>query len=51
MVANDGTCFIKLTMQNVKVSIQGFRFSFTYRLLSVASCDMVLGVEWLESLG
>ncbi|KAH7567269.1 hypothetical protein JRO89_XS07G0041500 [Xanthoceras sorbifolium] len=36
---------------DVPVSIQGFQFQLDFYLLPVSGCDIVLGAEWLQSLG
>ena len=36
---------------HVLVNIQGFQFHLDCFLLPVSGCDIVLGVEWLRSLG
>ena len=36
---------------DVPVWLQGYAFRCNFHLLAVAGCDMVLGVDWLETLG
>lgn len=35
----------------VSVRLQGYTFTSDFHLLVVTGCDMVLGVDWLETLG
>nr|XP_008381918.2 uncharacterized protein LOC103444746 [Malus domestica] len=50
-VTNGRLCYIKGVARNVSVRVQDYVFSSDIRLLSVLGCDLVLGAEWLESLG
>lgn len=36
---------------NVTVTIQDYQFTSSFLLLPVAGCDLLLGAEWLDSLG
>ncbi|KAK3194685.1 hypothetical protein Dsin_025995 [Dipteronia sinensis] len=45
VISSSGKCY------NVHVNIQGFQFQLDFYLLPVSGCDIVLGVEWLQSLG
>ncbi|XP_042952144.1 uncharacterized protein K02A2.6-like [Carya illinoinensis] len=50
-VAN-GQCLSSAGMCNaVKVKMQGTSFKTSLYLLDLAGCDVVLGVQWLETLG
>lgn len=37
--------------QGIKFNIQGFLFSMVLFVLELAGCDMVLGEQWLQTLG
>lgn len=37
--------------RNVSVQLQGYDFREDFHHLEVVGCDMVLGVDWLETLG
>ncbi|XP_021809329.1 uncharacterized protein LOC110752877 [Prunus avium] len=39
------------TTQNLSVQIQDYSLTSNFKLLPVAGCDLLLGVEWLETLG
>ncbi|TXG49921.1 hypothetical protein EZV62_025796 [Acer yangbiense] len=45
VISSSGKCY------NVLVNIQGFQFQLDFYLLPVSGCDIVLGAEWLQSLG
>ncbi|KAH7565427.1 hypothetical protein JRO89_XS09G0205300 [Xanthoceras sorbifolium] len=45
VINSSGKCY------DVPVSIQGFQFQLDFYLLPVSGCDIVLGAEWLQSLG
>lgn len=49
-VANGRIYYTKRLAYNVSVQLQEYVFSLDIQLLSVLGCDLVLGVEWLESL-
>ncbi|KAM2479467.1 hypothetical protein PS1_003204 [Malus domestica] len=38
-------------VHQVSVWLQGYEFTSDFHLLAVVGCDMVLGVDWLETLG
>ncbi|KAM1658785.1 hypothetical protein ACFXTN_042909 [Malus domestica] len=51
MVAT-GHCFrTKGVALHVPVRLQNYTFTSDFHLLAVTGCDMVLGVDWLETLG
>lgn len=51
MVAT-GCCFrTRWVASQVSVRFQGYTFTSDFHLLAVTGCDMVLGVDWLETLG
>lgn len=43
-VLNKGSC-------NDIINIQGSRFTIPFHVLSLGDCDVVLGVQWLRTLG
>ncbi|KAL5812012.1 hypothetical protein ACOSQ3_026962 [Xanthoceras sorbifolium] len=45
VINSSGKCY------DVPVSIQGFQFQLDFYLLPISGCDIVLGAEWLQSLG
>ncbi|KAH7557264.1 hypothetical protein JRO89_XS11G0091300 [Xanthoceras sorbifolium] len=45
VINSSGKCY------DVPVSIQGFQFQLYFYLLPVSGCDIMLGAEWLQSLG
>lgn len=45
VISSSGKC------SHVPVNIQGFQFHLDFFLLPVSGCDIVLGAEWLRSLG
>lgn len=45
VIRSQGSC------SNVATKVQGSWFSPSYCVLSLAGCDVVLGVQWLETLG
>ncbi|KAK0582020.1 hypothetical protein LWI29_020541 [Acer saccharum] len=45
VISSSGKCY------NVPVNIRGFQFQLDFYLLPISGCDIVLGVEWLQSLG
>lgn len=45
VISSSGKC------SRVPVNIQGFQFHLNFFLLPVSGCDIVLGAEWLRSLG
>ncbi|KAL6286677.1 hypothetical protein ACE6H2_011067 [Prunus campanulata] len=38
-------------VHDLSVQIQGYTLSSSFKLLPVAGCDLLLGAEWLETLG
>lgn len=51
MVAT-GHCFhTKGVAPQVSVRLQGYTFTSDFHLLAVTGCDIVLGLDWLETLG
>lgn len=36
---------------NITVEMQGYKYTNSFLLLPVAGCDLVLGAQWLDSLG
>jgi hypothetical protein len=44
-VESEGRC------HQVSLKIQGQEFSTTFYLIPLGGCDMVLGVDWLQTLG
>lgn len=50
-MANGRLYYTKGLALNVMVKLQDYSFSSDIRLLSVTGCDLVLGAEWLETLG
>lgn len=50
-VANGRLCYTKGVARNVSIYVQDYVFSSDIRFLSVMGYDLVIGVEWLESLG
>ncbi|BBN68169.1 NB-ARC domain-containing disease resistance protein [Prunus dulcis] len=51
VVASGSPLKTKGMLRQVPVQIQGYEFKHDYRLLNVIGCDMVLGMDWLETLG
>ncbi|XP_068328087.1 uncharacterized protein [Pyrus communis] len=51
IVANDATLTTKGLAHAVMVEMQGYTLKRDFLLLAVSGCDLVLGAEWLESLG
>ncbi|XP_026396141.1 uncharacterized protein LOC113290772 [Papaver somniferum] len=51
IVANGDTNVIHGVCQNLQWSMQGFKFSSDLRVLPLGGCDMVLGVDWMKTLG
>lgn len=51
VVASGSPLKTKGMLRQVPVHIQGYEFKHDYRLLNVIGCDMVLGMDWLETLG
>ncbi|KAH9679855.1 hypothetical protein KPL71_026304 [Citrus sinensis] len=45
VISSSGKC------SHVPVNIQGFQFHLDFFLLPVSGCDIMLGAEWLRSLG
>jgi hypothetical protein len=50
MVANGDTISCLGCCKAVSFSLQGYNFQTTLHLLTLAGCDMVLGVDWLSTL-
>lgn len=50
-VANRRTCCTKVVVFNIEMELQSYKFTNNYRLLAVTGCDLMLGTEWLETLG
>ncbi|XP_052291764.1 uncharacterized protein LOC127900631 [Citrus sinensis] len=50
-VADGGVISSSRKCSHVPVTIQGFQFHLDFFLLPVSGCDIVLGAEWLRSLG
>jgi hypothetical protein len=44
-VVNGGTCM------QLKVQLQNFSFTIEAYMIILARCDMVLGIQWLVTLG
>ncbi|KAK9913982.1 hypothetical protein M0R45_037781 [Rubus argutus] len=38
-------------VHNITVAIQGYEFTGSFLLLPVAGCDLLLGAQWLDTLG
>ncbi|KAF7153404.1 hypothetical protein RHSIM_Rhsim01G0083200 [Rhododendron simsii] len=52
IVVADGTkIYSKALVKELQWALQGMNFSFEVRLLPLGGCDMVLGVQWLSTLG
>ncbi|KAM1576650.1 hypothetical protein ACFX10_032942 [Malus domestica] len=51
MVATGRYFRTKGMARNVSVHLQEYDFRADFHLLAVVGCDMVLGVDWLETLG
>lgn len=52
VVVADGTkVFSKAMVEGFKWNMQGAEFEANVRLLPLGGCDMVLGVQWLSTLG
>ncbi|CAL9012822.1 unnamed protein product [Prunus brigantina] len=51
VVASGKPLSTKGVVRGVPVQMQGYHFQHDYRLLAAAGCDLVLGVDWLETLG
>ncbi|KAM2882707.1 hypothetical protein COP2_015652 [Malus domestica] len=51
MVATGRYFRTKGMARNVSVHLRGYDFRADFHLLAVVGCDMVLGVDWLETLG
>lgn len=50
-VANVSSLHCVAVCKNLSWSLQGTQFTTDVLLLPLGSCDMVLGVQWLETLG
>lgn len=50
IIVADGTKILAL-VKDLQWSIQGIEFSSEVRLLPLGGCDMVLGIQWLSTLG
>ncbi|KAF7117136.1 hypothetical protein RHSIM_RhsimUnG0001700 [Rhododendron simsii] len=50
-VANGTRLSSKAVCKNLSWEMQGIMFSAEVRLLSLGVCDMVLGIQWLSTLG
>lgn len=50
-VANGRLCYTTCLALNISVQLQDYLFSSDLCLLSVVGYDLVLGAEWLETLG
>lgn len=51
MVANGAKMVTDTKCDALKFSLQGEEFLKDMRLLEVQGCDMILGIDWLTSLG
>ncbi|KAJ1699965.1 hypothetical protein LUZ63_008477 [Rhynchospora breviuscula] len=51
VVANGGKMVTDTKCESLQFSIQGYEFTKDVRLLSVQGYDMILGLDWLMSLG
>ena len=51
MVANGETLVSHGMCPNLLFSIQQYEFTADFYLLEFGGCDMVLGAEWLQTLG
>jgi hypothetical protein len=50
-VANGHKVFSPGSCKAVSIKLQGFSFQTDLFILSLAGCDMVLGIQWLQTLG
>lgn len=50
-IANGCLYYTKGVALNVSIRVHDYVFYSDLHLLSVLGCDLVLGAEWLESLG
>lgn len=47
----DGAKVLSRGRGEVEVRIQGSKFSVPFHVLTLGGCDIVLGVQWLKTLG
>ncbi|XP_070681796.1 uncharacterized protein [Malus domestica] len=51
MIANGGTIFSKGCYSQIKLHIQQYEYISNFYVLQLGGCDVVLGAQWLRTLG